>query len=78
MPDAPSTGEPIGPDDLRTMLRVAGLAIADERVPAVLAEVNSQLVYARTLDPLLEGAPESAFVPFDPAWQIDEQNEVPR
>lgn len=78
MPDAPSTGEPIGPDDLRTMLRVAGLAIADERIPVVLAEVNSQLAYARTLDPLLEGAPESAFAPFDPAWQIDGQGEEPR
>lgn len=80
MPDAHSDRTSIGPDDLRTMLRVAGLTIEDARIPAVLAEVNSQLAYARIIDSVLEDADESAFESYDPAWQIRiaDQSEVSR
>ena len=78
MPAAPSAGRPIDADDLRTMLRVAGLTIEDERIPAVLAEVNSQLAYARIIDSVLEDATESAFESYDSAWRIADQDEVSR
>ncbi len=81
MTDAVATGpagQSLGPDDLRTMARVAGLTIDDERVPAVLAEVNSQLAYGHVIDSVLIGVPESAFAPFDPQWVGGDRDEVSR
>jgi hypothetical protein len=78
MSDASSPDQSIGPADLRAMLRIAGLAIPDERVPVVLAEINSQRAFARLIDPVLEDAPESGFAAYDPSWSSRDHDEASR
>jgi hypothetical protein len=76
MSDASSPDQPIGPADLHVMLRIAGLAISEERVPAVLAELISQRAFARMIDPILEDAPESGFAAYDPSWSAADRDET--
>lgn len=70
MPDTPSppTPEPVTADDLRVLLGIAGLTLAADRAPDVLAELNAQLAHARQFDSLLKGAREPDFAPYDPAF----------
>lgn len=75
---ASSPDRSIGPADLRAMLRIAGLAIPEERVPVVLAELNSQRAFARLIDPVLEDAPESGFAAYDPSWSSRDHDEASR
>jgi len=70
MPDSPSpnTPEPITADDLRVLLGIAGLTLSEDRAPDVLAELNAQLEHARQFDPLLKGARNPDFAPYNPAF----------
>lgn len=78
MSDASSPEQPISPADLHAMLRIAGLEIADERVPVVLAELNSQRAFARMIEPVLECARESRFAAYDPSWSGNDRDEASR
>jgi hypothetical protein len=66
MTDSPERG--ITTDELRGMLRVVNLTIAEERLPLLRDEFNAQLGFARLLDTVLDGAAESSFDPFDPTF----------
>ncbi len=78
MSDASSPEQPISPADLCVMLRIAGLDIADERVPVVLAELNSQRAFAGMIESVLEGARESGFAAYDPSWSANDRDEASR
>ncbi|HEU0165079.1 MAG TPA: hypothetical protein VFQ54_08540 [Thermomicrobiales bacterium] len=75
---ASDPGITLSPDDLRVLLRIADLTIEDERLPALLAEVNTQLRFASTLDRVLAGVAESDLAAFDPSWPSPDATEDAR
>jgi hypothetical protein len=68
MPDTPDASPKMDADAFRTLLRIAGLDVSEDRAPAVLDELNVQLAFARTLDSVLEGAVGSDFGTYDPTF----------
>ena len=68
MPHQPDRAAPVTPDELRALLRLAGLEVSEDRAPAVLAELEAQRRYARMLDDVLTGVEAPSFAPYDPAF----------
>lgn len=68
MPDTPTPASNVTAADLRVLLGIAGLTIAEDRAPAVLADLNAHLAQARRIEPLLAGARTPDFAPYDPAF----------
>ncbi len=70
MPDSPIDHDtkPVTAEELRTLLRIAGLTVSEERAPQVLAELNVQLAHADALKAVFDGAPEPDFGPYDPTF----------
>lgn len=70
MPDTPmpTASEPVTADELQVLLRIAGLTLSEDRAPDVLAELNAQLAHGRAVERVLQGARESGFAPYDPAF----------
>jgi hypothetical protein len=65
------------PDDLQTLAQMAGLNITPERAPAVLAEVNLQLVNLQLIETLLPAPSPAAALPYDPTFPIVRGDEEP-
>ncbi len=68
MPNTPTPAPNVTAADLRVLLGLAGLTIAEDRAPAVLADLNAHLAHARHLDPLLADARPPDLAPYDPAF----------
>lgn len=75
MPDSPTKIGPVTSDELQVLLRIAGLAVAGDRLPQVLAELNAQLAHAAAFAQVLAGADTSAgggasspAAPYDPTF----------
>jgi len=65
---------PLTPEELRVLARVSGLTIAEERVDAVLTELNNQLGFVTLVEELLAGEDaESDLAPFDPTWPATDE-----
>lgn len=68
----------VNADEIRVLLRVVNLEIAEDRLPELAAEFTAQLEFANLLETVLEGAPESDFGPFDPTFPVIELEDQPR
>ena len=64
-------------EDLQMLARLAGLNIAPEREPAVLAELNVQLANLQLIETLLPAPTPAAALPYDPTFPVVRGDEEP-
>lgn len=71
-PPAGSVNVEVSEQELAVLARIAGLSIADDRLPTLARDLTATLRIAGDLDAALRDTLPPAIRPFDPAWPAGE------